>query len=279
MFFCLSFFLISSGIFFHNYCCFVLYYLCFIYCNDFMFLVDSRKSGWWSAIGLWGHHNKILKSHFIVHVIPNNHHYYYSFIKFEQLQILSIADKEISTFTVWAKKRKGAKRLHTVQKGCVSGCGAWSHVIWRPCEAASSLTALCYLGFWRLIPARVAKHRPTTLRTHAKTTQKWQPVCWYSRDPRTAERWPHQHGTTDGVMLQWQGANGDTGSPGVRARYQQLLHCQFDRDYTRVRQPAVCGNTQQHCFLLQAEMLDFLTQPRCFVKTVWVFFFFMMNPK
>lgn len=61
--------------------------------------------------------------------------------------------------------------------------------------------------------------------------------------PRTAERWPHQHGTTEGVTLQWQGANSDTVSPGVCSSYQQLLHCQFDRDYTTVRQPAVCGST------------------------------------
>lgn len=62
------------------------------------------------------------------------------------------------------KKRKGTQRVH---KGCVSFCTSWSPVIWRPCEAALQQHCAIWV-FWRLIPARVAKHRPTTLRTHAQ---------------------------------------------------------------------------------------------------------------
>lgn len=97
------------------------------------------------------------------------------------------------------------------------------------------LTTIPCTSYW------VLTNHITQMRTQ---TQKWQAARWYCRDPPTAEQWPHQHGTTEGVTLQWQGANSDTVSPGVCSSYQQLLHCQFDRDYTTVRQPAVCGSTR-----------------------------------
>ena len=92
-------------------------------------------------------------------------------------------------------------------------------------------------SLWQLPLAQVTQRGPAMSQTQVTGS----PLVL--QRPRTAEQWPHQHRTTERVTLQWQGANGDTVSPRVCSSYQQLLHCQCDKDYTTLRQAAVAGST------------------------------------